>query len=480
MNTLNRYYPLIDDWAAFETILFEPLPTCVWANPLRITAEQLAEIFTTEGIDFEPLAWQPGGFQLAPDFKPGHHWAFLAGLYHSQEAVSMLPVLLLDPQPGERVLDLCAAPGNKTAQIAVQMGNRGTVVANDINAGRMRAARQTFERLGLLNVTTTTADGGNYPPAAGLFDKVLVDVPCSCEGTTRKEPIIVERIGEAISCKKSGSQKALLRKAVQLCKPGGRIVYATCTYAPEENELVVDAILRQHTSVRIVEADIAGLKMSPGITTWQGQALDPSLHLCRRVWPHHNNTGGFFIAVLEKEGQFPPLPQGEGSRVSDGVRAFLHDDLPPETDAMLQTALQRHGLQLDDLHPNIVFQPSRWRVYLTNPDHQPLTAPEPEAEGMIFLNIKSKYPKLSTAAAQWIDRKATQNTLDLDESQTRAYLNRERFDITAAPGHLTGRGYILVRYRGFGLGVALYYPHQDKLGGVIESLFPKGWSPVKT
>ena len=102
MNTLDRYRALIDDWAAFEAILFQPLPTCIWANPLRVTSEQLVEIFTTEGIDLKPLPWQPGSFQLAPDFKPGRHWAFLAGLYHTQEAVSMLPVLLLDPQPGER------------------------------------------------------------------------------------------------------------------------------------------------------------------------------------------------------------------------------------------------------------------------------------------------------------------------------------------------------------------------------------------
>lgn len=475
MESLHRYRSLIDDWAAFEAILSRPLPTCIWTNSLRTTPEQLAAILTAEGIPFEPLAWYPGGFQLAPDFKPGRHWAFLAGLYHSQEAVSMLPVLLLDPRPGQRVLDLCAAPGNKTAQLALAMGNRGMVIANDINAGRMRAARQTIERLGLLNITTTNADGGNYPPAAGRFDRVLVDVPCTCEGTTRKAPKVVERIGEAISCKKSGSQKALLRKAVQLCKPGGRIVYATCTYAPEENELVVDAILRTYPSVRVAAVEIAGLKTAAGITAWQGQALDGSLARCRRVWPHHNDTGGFFIAVLEKEGHLDTQPE----RDTDGAFAWQAQTLSPETERLLQGALQRHGLGIDALEPNVFYQPGRWRVYLTNPDHRHLAAPDPEASGMVFLNTKSKFPKLSTAAAQWIGHAVTKNYVDLDERQTTAYLARRDVEISAAQSRrCTGTGYVVVRCRGFGLGMAVFYPAETGAGGLLRSMFPKGWSPV--
>ena len=478
MNSLTRYRPLIGDWATFEKILFQPLPTCVWANPLRITAAQLAGIFTTERIDFEPLPWYPGGFQLAPDFKPGRHWAFLAGLYHSQEAVSMLPILLLDPQPGERVLDLCAAPGNKTAQMAVRMQNQGTIVANDINAGRMRAARQTFERLGLLNITTTNADGDNYPPAAGLFDKILVDVPCTCEGTTRKEPNVIKRVGPAISAKKSSSQKALLRKAIQLCRPGGRIVYATCTYAPEENEMVVDAVLRESDSVRLVEAELASLKTSAGLTTWQGQPFDPSLGLSLRVWPHHNNTGGFFMTVLEKDGHREAQIESEMNQELH-FNAESQTNLTSNAERTLQIALQRHGLQIDDLRPNTFRQPSRWRIYLLNLDHQPLTAPEPEASGMVFLNTKSKYPKLSTAAAQLIGQMATKNYLDMDKSQMTAYLTRQDFELPSPPDHLTGPGYVLVRYQGFGLGLATYYPHQAGTGGIVHSLFPKGWSPVK-
>lgn len=479
MEIFARYRSLVDDWAAFQESLFRPLSVCIWANPLRVTPDQLADIFSTEGIRSEPLAWHPGGRQLEPDFRPGYHWAFLAGLYHTQEAVSMLPVLLLDPQPGERVLDLCAAPGNKTAQIAVRLANQGTVIANDISSGRMRAARQTFERLGLLNISTTTADGNNYPPAAGLFDKILVDVPCSCEGTTRKEPNIIERTGEAVSCKKSGSQKALLRKAVQLCRPGGRIVYATCTYAPEENELVVDAVLRAHPSVRLVSAEIEGLKTSAGITAWQGQTLDPSLRLARRLWPHHNDTGGFFIAVLEKGIHEAPRLDPESGEGVPGVVEWPAN-IPPEARALSQSVLDRFGLSIDDMAPNVLFQPSNWRIYLVNPDHQPCPAPPPDASGMIFIKTKGKYPKLSTAAAQLLGRQATRNYVEVDDRQAALYLARQDFDVPAAQSQFcTGPGYVLVRYQGFGLGVAVYYPDPQGTGAVVQSLFPKGWSPVK-
>ncbi len=120
--SFERYRPIIDDWQAFRLALQRPLPAAIWTNTLKAGPERVAGILRADGIPSEPLSWRPGAFKLlAQDGKPGNHWGFLGGLYHVQEEVSLLPVLLLDPQPGERILDLCAAPGNKTAQIAVAM-----------------------------------------------------------------------------------------------------------------------------------------------------------------------------------------------------------------------------------------------------------------------------------------------------------------------------------------------------------------------
>lgn len=296
----DRYRPLVDDWEAFTETLRRPLPSCVWTNTLRTTVDRLRAWMRICDLPLHPLPWYPQAFKLPPAISTGNQLPYVAGLYHVQEEVSLLPVALLDPQPGERILDACAAPGNKTAQIAVRMQNRGTLVANDRSPYRMGPLRSTLDRLGVLNVTTTTYDAANYPPESGLFDRILADVPCSCEGTSRKHPSIVEETEAPGTL--SGMQTAILRKAVQLCRPGGRIVYATCTYAPEENETVVDTILREAgtETLRVLPARLDGFDHAPGLVEWQGRTFHPSLRKTMRVWPHLNDSGGFFVAVLEK------------------------------------------------------------------------------------------------------------------------------------------------------------------------------------
>lgn len=296
-----RYRPLIDDWTAFQAALARPLPLCVWTNGLRTTPERLLAWLDEAGLEAEPLSWRAGAFRLPSSIAPGNRMPYITGLYHVQEEVSLLPVPLLDPRPGERVLDLCAAPGNKTAQMAVQMQNRGTIVANDLNVGRLSSLRNTLDRLGACNVTTTLYDAANYPSESGTFDRVLADVPCSCEGTSRKNPSVLDQRENGRDL--TGAQTAILRKAVQRCRPGGRIVYSTCTYAPEENEAVVDAVLCDYgtDTLRMLPARIEGVTHDPGLTEWQGQHFHPSMENAMRVWPHQNDTGGFFVAVLERK-----------------------------------------------------------------------------------------------------------------------------------------------------------------------------------
>ena len=191
MKALERYYPIIDDIKAFEEAVGRPQPLFVWTNTLRTTPRKLVDILNQDGYDLTPLDWHPQAFRVIRrdgSESLGRHWAYLAGWFHIQEASSMIPALLLDPRPGERTLDLCAAPGNKTALMAQALENHGTVVANDVFWDRIRPLRSAIDRLGLLNVSVTCHDGTSYPGRAGRFDRVLVDVPCSCEGTTRRFP----------------------------------------------------------------------------------------------------------------------------------------------------------------------------------------------------------------------------------------------------------------------------------------------------
>lgn len=297
---LERYKEIVGDWKAFADAARAPLPITLWVNTLHHPVAEVRSVLEEQGIALECLPWYPRGFEAAYGTRPGKTLAYLTGAFHMQEEVSMLPVPLLDPRPGERVLDLCAAPGNKTVQAAVHMEGKGTLVANDINQGRVGMVVRNVERMGLGNVIVTYSNGANLPSDVGDFDRVLADVPCSCEGTTRKNPELLSREHPETD-RWVGAQEALLRKAVQRCRPGGRIVYSTCTYAPEENEQVVHTVLGEYPGeVRIADAGLDGFRFAPGLTEWRGTTYHPDLAKTLRAYPHLNDTGGFYVAVLEK------------------------------------------------------------------------------------------------------------------------------------------------------------------------------------
>lgn len=301
----DRYREIIPRFSEFLDTSVRPLPDCLWANRLKITPEQLERHFAAQQITVHPLDWSPVGYRLVDCPDPGRRFGYLAGLYDIQEEVSMLPVELLDLRAGHRVLDTCAAPGSKTAQIAVRLAaaGGGTVIANDRNFQRMAPLGRSLDRLGVANAALMTHDATNLPRDIGRFDRVLADVPCSCEGTTRKNP----DAGPADSGDFSRLvtvQRAILKRALELCRADGRVVYSTCTYAPEENEAVVDSILDEFGDRwQLIPARIPGFAASPGLVQWRGRAFDDQLRRALRIYPHQRDTGGFFVAALEPVSQ---------------------------------------------------------------------------------------------------------------------------------------------------------------------------------
>ena len=309
MDVLERYEPLVDDFEAFRAACERPLAYAVRVNGIKAAREEdhgiedavarTREAFTDEGVEATPVDWHDGILELDTD-EPGNTWPYIHGWVHGQEEVSALPPEVLAPEPGERVWDACAAPGSKTTQLADLMGDRGTLVANDSNMGRLSALRSNAERLGVTNVAVTNQDARNFslkPFGFDEFDRALVDAPCSCEGTIRKNPDTLEEWSLGHVEHVAGLQKGILRRAVQATKPGGVVVYATCTFAPEENEAVLDHVLEEE-DCRIVEYETA-LETRPGITEWDGERFDEQVRAAKRVYPHHNDTGGFFCAKLE-------------------------------------------------------------------------------------------------------------------------------------------------------------------------------------
>lgn len=327
LDYFDRYRDLVDDWPAFREALGTPLPTCLWANTLRVSPAALAGRLSQElGAAPAPVPWYPGAFRWPEGAaeSPGRTVAFAQGLYALQEEAALLPALLLAPRPGERLLDLCAAPGNKTAQLAVALGRAGTVVANDFRWSRIAPLRRILERLGILNVVATAGNGATFAadPRHGPYDGVMVDVPCSCDATVRKSPKVVHRQDERRRRQTAGVQRALLRRALALCRPGGRVVYATCSFAPEENEVVVSDVLREpggSVRARLRPVAVPGLRLASGVPRWAGVELHPDVpRHSVRLWPHHNDTGGFFVAVFDVLGE--GSGQGAASPPSAGPR----------------------------------------------------------------------------------------------------------------------------------------------------------------
>ena len=296
---LRRYASLVDDLDAFVAAAQAPLPRVVWANPLRAPVAQTNARIQALVPNAEAVAWRANTWRLPPDVQPGAWLAHLLGDVCVQEEAALWAGDLVGAQPGDKVLDLCAAPGGKTAQIAVAMRDSGTLVANERKHGRLSGLRRTLDRLGVTCAAVICGDGVRIRTMDGVFDRVLADVPCTCEGTTRKSGGRRDETAAAYRSSIVQVQKALLRAALRMTRPGGTVVYSTCTYAPEENEAVLSAIGLDQATIEPI-APPPGLRVAPGITAWEGQTFRQDVVNAARLWPHHNDTGGFFVARLRR------------------------------------------------------------------------------------------------------------------------------------------------------------------------------------
>ncbi|MCD2199182.1 RsmB/NOP family class I SAM-dependent RNA methyltransferase [Halobacterium sp. KA-4] len=300
MDALSRYEPIIEDFDAFLDACERHLPTTVRVNSIKATRDRVVDALEAEGVDVYGRDWNSDVLGVATG-KPGNTWPYVHGWIHGQEEVSAVPPAILDPQPGEVVWDSCAAPGGKTTQIAAEMNDEGLVVANDDNLGRLSALRGNCDRLGITCAAVTNTDARRATldafPNVDAFDRALVDAPCTCEGTVRKNADALDGAGASASRNLAALQSDILERAIELTREGGTVVYSTCTFAPEENEAVVDSALSDG-DCRLVEFD-TGLESSLGITEWNDETYDDSLTKTRRYYPHQNDTGGFFAAKLE-------------------------------------------------------------------------------------------------------------------------------------------------------------------------------------
>lgn len=296
---VSRYKPIIPDFEEFLKILQTPLRQSFRINTIKATKQEI--LSKLADIELEPIAWCDDGFRLMAKIRMGERQEYQQGLIYGQEAISMLPVMILDPKPNEKILDMCAAPGSKTTQIAQIMKNTGLVVANEVSQKRIRALISNLARLGVMNTVISNEPGqkiGYLMP--NQFDRVLVDAPCSLEGTFRNTPKALLDWKISKIKRLAQLQKGLINSAYKCLKTNGVLVYATCTFAPEENEAVVDYLLKKYPDVTCEPIIVPNLKVRSAIQKWGRIKFNSQIKNTIRIYPQDNDTEGFYVAKIRK------------------------------------------------------------------------------------------------------------------------------------------------------------------------------------
>lgn len=391
-------------------------------NPLK--GERPALPFTRNSVP-----WEPMGVYYDPMARPGLHPYHEAGVYYLQEASAMAPVALLDPQPGERVCDLCAAPGGKTTQIAGRMAGQGFLLCNEIHPKRAKILSRNIERMGVANALVTNEHPQNlaekYP---GFFDRVLVDAPCSGEGMFRKEEAAVTDWSLETVQRCARRQAEILHSGAALLRAGGRLVYSTCTFSPEENEQTIAAFLQDHPEFEPESMS------APWFTAGPNGSF--------RLWPHKLLGEGHFAAVLRKTGgeQSTPKPLVDQPLPHQWL-SFAKDMgicLPPGKAVQFGQSLYWAPERTPQLEGVRVLRP-----------------------GLELGELKKDRFIPAHALALWLPTAANTHSLVADDPQVCAYLHGETIASSKTD-------WCLVRVDGYSIG----WGKGD--GNVLKNHYPKG------
>lgn len=410
------------EYPAFLESLERPRAVALRFNPLK--GERPVLPFVRE-----PVPWEPEGFYYDPETRPGLHVYHEAGVYYLQEASAMAPVALLDPKPGERVCDLCAAPGGKTTQIAGRMLGRGFLVCNEINPKRAKILSRNIERMGVANALVTNEHpetlASRFP---GFFDRVLVDAPCSGEGMFRKEEAAVTDWSQETVQMCARRQREILDSAARLVRPGGRLVYSTCTFATEEDEETVAAFLEAHPE----------FTPEPVEAPWFVSGENASY----RMWPHKLLGEGHFAAVLRKtqgeSGEVPACPGEKCPKAWESFAKELDITLPEGKAVSFGQSLYWAPMELPELNRLKVLRP-----------------------GLELGTERKGRFEPAHALALWLKTCAVTESFPPESPEMKAYLHGD-----VVPSGK--RGWCLVQAGGYAIG----WGKGD--GSVLKNHYPKG------
>ncbi len=313
-----RYKDILGDrYDEFMDCSMTYLRKCIRVNTLKISVEDLHSRLIAQGWVLSPVPWCKEGFfveghKTQHRFDIGNLPEHVLGYFYVQEAASMIPPVVLfqnfiDPDSSSSILDLCAAPGSKTTQIAQYLNNEGVLFANDTDLSRLRPLSINLQRMGITNtIVTLNAFQINKNSmrlreifSEPLFDRVLVDAPCSGTGTIRKSFKALSMYSDSLVKRMSGVQKALIKNGFKLLKPGGEMVYSTCTLEPAENEAIVSHLLEHFPEAEIIPISL-DIKRTAPILEFENLLIRPELKDCLRIYPQDNDSEGFFVCLIRK------------------------------------------------------------------------------------------------------------------------------------------------------------------------------------
>lgn len=390
----------------------------------------------------------PEGFIVSSEDSTGKHPFHAAGLYYVQEPSAMFPAQVLAARPGEKILDLCAAPGGKTTQIAAMMKNRGLLVANEIHPRRVKALTENIERMGIANTVVTNESPQKLAEHfRGFFDRILVDAPCSGEGMFRKDPQAACHWSPEMVKANGERQRKLLENAAALLKEGGTLVYSTCTFSPEENERVVESFLKDCPEMEIVPV-VHRDGVEPGRPEW-GETRCPELARTARLWPHRLAGEGHFTAKFVKK-------EAVSSPARPGLLSTVQSKKMSDLSSFYQQYLQKPL-------PEAVWQ--RKQHLFLPPSGCPSFGSLKVMRAGLYLGERKKNrfePHHALAMAMTVEDAKYVVMLEVDDGKWNRYLRGETF---ATGGD---RGWVLVGLEGFPLGWG------KEVKGTLKNFYPKG------
>lgn len=410
-------------------------------NRLKISTEEFLKIAP---FALTPIPWIDNGFFYEEDAKPAKHPYYFAGLYYLQEPSAMTPANLLPVQEGDFVLDMCAAPGGKSTELAAKLAGTGLLVSNDVSASRAKALLKNIELFGVTNALITSEDSlalrGLFD---GFFDKVLIDAPCSGEGMFRKDSKLIKAWEKNGPAYYGAIQREIILDGADMLKPGGSMMYSTCTFSKYEDEETITYLLENRPEMKLVAA-----------SGYEGfcHGFD-GMEECIRIFPHRMKGEGHFLALLKKDGESGMVtrtkPAGREQKLDKELTDFLKLVSLPIEPCCIRMVGERAYLLTDSM-------PDYYKLHILR-------------AGLLLGEVKKNRFEPSQALAMALKKDEFAQTIDLscDDVNVMKYLKGETLELSGADAEK--QGWNLVCVDGFPLG-------WGKLtGSTLKNKYHAGW-----